>query len=153
MDLNFTRVNYEDDLTEFSEEDLRELVSEYEDAQKANVAEFEAAAEALDDVDEETISDFEDARASLIEEITGAEAFDEVPLTESALGDASFGELREWRDFVAENGDEEDETDGEDNEDGVFENQGKKAPINEGGDDDTPEFVEDALDDIQGLNL
>jgi hypothetical protein len=151
MELNFNQVSYEGDLSDFSEDELRETVREFETAQDSNVAEFEKAAEALDEVDESTIEDFEDARESLIEDITDAEAFDEVPLTEDSLEDAEFSELQDWRDFVDEQaaedgGDEGGEDGGED-----FDDFGQKSPTDL--DDEQEDFVEKELSGIQGLNL
>jgi hypothetical protein len=146
MDLNFNKVSYDGDLADFSEEELQELVEEFQTAQESNVAEFEKAAEALDEVDDSTIEDFEKARERLIGDITEAEAFDEVPLTEAALEDADFSELQEWRDFVAEQDTESDE-----DEDAEFDDMGKESPVVDGDEDE--DFVEEQLGDVPGLNL
>jgi len=145
MELNFNQVSYEGDLSDFSEDELRETVREFETAQDSNVAEFEKAAEALDEVDDSTIEDFEDARQSLIEDITEAEAFGEVPLSEDSLEDADFSELQDWRDFVAEQATDEG------GEDEGFDDFGQKSPADP--DDETEDFVEEELGSIQGLNL
>jgi hypothetical protein len=149
MDLNFTKVSYDGELDEFSEEDLRELVTKFEDAQDSNVAEFETATEAITDVDEETIEDFEQAREVLVEEIVEAETFDEVPLGREALEDADFSELQDWRDFVAgtpDGGDQGDEA-GEAEADGDF---GQEAPIKP-DEDETEDFADEAIGNIPGL--
>lgn len=149
MELNFNKVTYDGELSDFSEDELRELVTEFETAQESNVAEFEQVAEATEDIDESTIEDFEDARDSLIAEITEAEAFDEVPLTEEQLTEEDFSGLQEWADFVAETDTDEPETD-EDVDEGEFDDMGTKAPVD---DEDSYDFVEDELAEIQGLNL
>ena len=148
MELNFNQVSYEGDLADFSEDELRELISEFETAQDSNVAEFEKAAEAMDEVDESTIEDFEDARESLIEDITEADAFDEVPLTEDALEDSDFSELQDWRDFVSEQAADDG---GDESGEGDFDDMGKKSPTDP--EDETEDFVEQELNGIQGLNV
>lgn len=151
MDLNFTKVTYDGELTDFSEDELRELVGEFESAQDSNAAEFETAAEVIDEIDSSTMEDFEDARDTLIEEITGAEAFDEVPLSEDHLSDkevTSFSELREWRDFVAEETPKsEDETDSSDVE---FDDFGTQSPTDG---EEASEFVDETVDSIPGVNV
>jgi hypothetical protein len=150
MELNFNKVDYDGDLSDFSEDELRELVGEFETAQDSNVAEFEKAVEATDEIDESTIEDFEAAREALIEDITGAEDFDEVPLTEEKLEDEDFSDLQNWKEFVAggEPGDEADESsEGE----GDFDDMGQKSPMET--DEETEDFVEAELGDVPGLNL
>jgi sulfite reductase alpha subunit-like flavoprotein len=148
MDLNFNKVTYDGELSDFSEDELRETIREFETAQESNVAEFEKAAEATDGVDESTIEDFEDAREDLIEDITEAEAFDEVPLTEDKLEDEDFSDLQDWKAFVAETDtDEADEGDGE----GDFDDMGQEAPTNP--DEDSEDFVEDQLGEMPGFSL
>ena len=149
MNLNFNKVGYDGELSDFSEDELRELVREFETAQDSNVAEFEKAAEALDEVDDSTIEDFEDARESLIEDITEAEAFGEVPLSEDSLEDADFSELQDWRDFVAEQATDDGGDEGGEGE--GFDDFGQKSPTDT--EDETEDFVEKELNGIQGLNL
>jgi hypothetical protein len=145
MNLDFTKVSYDGDLSDFSEDELKELIEEFESAQDSNVAEFETAAEALDEVDSSNIEDFEEARATLIEDVVGAEAFDEVPVTEETLEDeeaTSFSDLQDWKEFVAQEEDSEDS-------DATFEDMGTKSPVDGEGAD----FVDEALGDMPGLNL
>lgn len=150
MDLNFNKVNYDGELSDLSEDQLRETVREFETAQESNVAEFEKAAEAIDEVDESTIEDFEDAREALIEDITEAEQFEKVPLTEGALEDADFSELQDWRDFVSEQAVEDDGEEGEGEGEG-FDDFGQKSPTDP--EDDEMDFVDRELESIQGLNV
>jgi hypothetical protein len=150
MKFNFNKVDYEGDLVDFSDEELRELISEFETAQDSNVAEFERAAEATEEIDESIIEDFEDARETLITEIVEADAFDEVPMTEEKLAEEDFGELRDWQDFVAVSdpeGGEEGEGDGDD---GGFNDFGTEAPVDNGEETD---FADEALEGMQGLTL
>lgn len=150
MDLNFNKVTFDKDLDELSESELREGIQKFQKAQEANAAEFETAAEAVEEFDEDVIEDFEDARETLIEDVTEAEKFDEVPLTEDKLRDEDFGDLQDWKDFVTvEDTDEQPEDD--ETDDGDFEDMGQKSPT--GGKDDTEEFVEEELGEMQGLKL
>lgn len=148
MELNFNKVTYDGDLAEFSEEDLRELISEFETAQESNVAEFEKAAEATDGVDESTIKDFETARSALIADITEAEAFDKVPLTEETLKDEDFSDLQDWKEFVA---DQESGSESETENEGDFNDFGQESPTNT--DDETEDFVEEELGSMRGVIL
>lgn len=147
MDLNFNKVSYDGDLVDLSEEEMQDVIREFEKAQESNVAEFEKAADTLDGVDEADIEDFAEARADLIEDITGADGFEEVPLTEEKLEDEDFGDLREWKEFVADTGEsEESEQD--------FEDMGQKGETH--GDDegdDSPDFIESEIANISGVNV
>lgn len=148
MELDFNRVNYDGDLSDFDAEELRELVSEFESAQESNLAEFETAAEELDEVEKAVPEEYEAARADLIEDITEAETFDQVPLSEEDLEDEDFASLRDWLDFVQDAASEdEDETD---EEDGEFDDMGKEAPVND-PEDGVPEFAKRKLGDMQGV--
>jgi hypothetical protein len=148
MNFDITKVSIDGDVDDLTEEQLRELVSKFQDAQESNVAEFSEAVEEIPDVEESTIEDFEQAREDLVEEITEAEKFDEVPLSEDSLENCDFSDLRDWKEFVTAE-DVEDDTDDSGADD--FDDFGKKAPVDdEGGESD---FAEDALDEMQGLTL
>lgn len=146
MDLSFNKVDYDGELSDFSKDELRDLVGEYEKAQDSNVAEFKRAAEAADNVDESVIEDFEDARATLIDDITEADAFEDVPLTEDQLESSDFSELQEWKDFVA--GDDADS--GEDDEQD-FDDFGQRSETS--GEEDAEDFAEKTLGGMPGLKL
>lgn len=146
MDFDITKVSIDGSVDDLSEDQLRELVSKFQDAQDSNVAEFEKAAEAAAEIDESTIEDFEDARETFIEEITDAEDFEEVPLSEDALEDANFGELQEWKAFVLTETEDGNPEGGED-----FDDMGKKSPTS--NEDETEDFVEEQLGDMAGLKL
>lgn len=153
-DLSFNKVTYDGDLTDFSADELRELVREFENAQESNVAEFETAADALEGVEQTDIEEFADARDALIESITDADAFSEVPLSADALTDCTFGELQEWKEFVSQGDAMAGGCSGpapEDTEDKEFEDMGQDAPTHEETDDDAA-FADKYLD-INGVNL
>lgn len=147
MNLNFNKVGYDGELEDFSEDELRELVREFESAQDSNVAEFETAVEATEEFDESKISEFEEARQDLIDDIAGAEKFEDVPLTEDKLQDEDFSELQNWSDFVSDLDTQETETEGGEGASDF----GKEAPIQEEGEE--TDFADEALDGMQGLNL
>jgi hypothetical protein len=151
MNLEFDKVTYDRELADFSEEDLRELVTKFEDAQESNVAEFETAAEAVDGIDESTIEDFEDARGALIEDITESEDFDDVPLTEDKLEQEDFSALRDWKQFVQSAETDTDSDEESDDGEGEFTDMGKKSPKQNESEDEA--FAEDALGGVQGLSL
>jgi hypothetical protein len=145
MNLNFNKVGYDGELEDFSEDELRDLVREFESAQDSNVAEFETAVEATEGIDESEISEFEEARQDLIDEIAGAEKFEDVPLSEDKLQAEDFSELQNWHDFVSDLEAEEAETE---ESEGDF---GQRSPV-QGGEGDT-DFADEALGGMQGLNL
>lgn len=149
MDISFNRVTYDGDLSDLSEDEKDEVIREFENAQESNVAEFERAAETLDEVDETDIEEFADAKAELASEVTEAEAFDDVPLTEDELADASFSKVREWHEFVSETADGADgETDEDDDKD--FDEMGKQGPTH-GDDKEFDSDLADRVDEIPGL--
>jgi hypothetical protein len=147
MKLDFNKVGYDGELSDFSEDELRELVREFETAQDSNVAEFETAVEATDGLDESTISDFEQAREDLVEEIVDSEEFEQVPLSEDKLGEESFAELQDWSDFVADLAEEEDVEDDESSTD-----FGTRSPKPD-EEDEGADFAEEALSEMNGLTL
>jgi len=151
MDISFNKVTYDGELADFSEEELRELVREFESAQESNVAEFETAAEEMTDIDDSTIEDFEAAREEVIEEIVDADTFDEVPLSEAMLEEQDFSDLRDWQNFVQDQAESETDEDNESDGGAEFDDMGKEAPT--GGSDDDEDFADEALDNISGLSL
>jgi hypothetical protein len=148
MDLNFSEVTVEKDLSEFSEDELRELIAKFQKAQEANVEEFQRAVEAVEDTDG-GVEEFNKSVNELIEEITEHEQFDQVPLSEDELSDLGFLKLRDWREFVADLG-ESDEADDETEPDD-FDDFGTRSP----SPDDEPdkEFADEHLSEVQGIAL
>lgn len=144
MKLDFNQVTFDGDLEDASEEDLRELIATYEDAQEDNAAEFEAAKETLDEVEDVNVEEFHDARADLIETITEYESFEDAPLTEDDLEDSDFARLREYDDYFGAQDAASDEEDGE------FSDMGTESPEDENETSDA-EFFEDALGDVPGV--
>lgn len=141
--MNFNQINYDGDLEEADEEQLRSLVGDFEKAQEANVAEFEAAKEQMqdlfgDEADFEAlfgeVRDFTDAKTELIEEIAEFESFEASPVSEDDLSDASFSRVREYHAYFADL-DASDEAD-EDGETQEFDNMGRRGETHTEEDDD-----------------
>lgn len=146
MDLNFNKVDYDGDLEDAERDDLESLVAQYEEAQEANAAEFEAAKDTLDDVDDVDIEEFHDARSNLVDEITDYDAFADSPIDEDDLADASFGKLREYDAYFAD----QEATDDDNGDDTDFDDMGNESPVdNEGGSD--AEFLEGTVGSIPGV--
>lgn len=136
--MDFTKVTYDGDLSEFSDEELRELIREFEDAQDSNVAEFEQAAEQLE---EANFDEYEEARSDLIGEITEAEQFDEVPLSEDELEDADFSELRDWNEFVSDQDDDK-----------QFDDIGEDADLKDDNDGEFSQFDDDLTERVKNIS-
>lgn len=143
MDLSFTKVTFDGDLAEFSEDELRGLISEFENAQESNVAEFNQAASKLDEVESLDLDEFQDAKDDLIGEITEADSFEAVPLTADELEAADFGKVRDWHDFVQAQADDE-------AADADFEDMGEDPPVDDG--DDGEYADDDLVEMIDGMS-
>lgn len=138
MSLEFTRVTYDSDIEDLSEERLRELVREFKDAQESNHTEFSEVASSMD----EELQEFEQLKENLIEQIKKAEGFSEIPLSEDRLEDVSFSTLREWDNYLQET---ESDEGGEEVED-----FGERSPDG-GGSTGFESEVESAVADIPGV--
>lgn len=162
--MDFNKVNYDGDLEDRDQDDLIDLVEDFEKAQEANVAEFETAQEqlqdALDDDDASfedvfgEVKDFASAKADLIGEVTEFDSFAESPLTEADLEDATFSKVREHYAYFADLDAEADARGGggdEGGEDGEFSDMGQRAPTNDDVDDDE-EFARRHLGGMPGFN-
>lgn len=147
MDLNFNQVTFDGDVDDLSEDEMAEVIREYQNAQESNVAEFERAADTLDEVDEADIEEFKDAKAAKVEETVEADAFEDVPLTEDELAEASFAKVRQWNEFVEAQSTE----DGESDEDKNFDEMGTQGPTNT--DDEFDEDLVQHVDALSGVNV
>jgi len=145
MQLDFQKVTYNGDLEDADRESLIELVEKFQDAQEANAAEFEAAKEQVESL-EGAFSEYEDAKDDLIGEITEADRFEEVPLTEDELDAADFSKVREWHEFVHDESDTQEA-------DKDFEDMGNPGPTHEDNDDETPEFAKELVDGLSGVSV
>lgn len=149
--IEFSRVSYDGDLEDADREDLESLVGQYEEAQEANAAEFEAAKEQVESLEDVDVSDFHDARSDLIEGVTGYDSFEDSPVGEDDLEDASFGKLREWDAyFAAQDAEAEADDEEADDEEADFDDMGEETPTDEEPDD--TEFAKQHLD-LGGVNF
>jgi len=153
-------VTFEGDLEDADEGQLRSAIEDFEKAQEANAAEFEAAKERLEDTlgdDAEfdevfgEVEDFAEAKESLIETITEFDSFEEAPMAERVLRDSDFSELRDYEayfaDLDADNTDEGGEGDG----DGEFNDMGQRGPTNPDDGDADAEFAQEHLSGMPGF--
>jgi len=138
--MKFNKVNFDDDLSEMDDDELTELVDQYQKAQETNVAEFkqvkETAADLVDADDSASfedlfgeVRDFTDAKDELVEEVKDFDAFNDSPVSESELEDAAFSKVREWHAYFAAA-----EAAPEDDDDGEFDDMGKRGET--GGDEE-----------------
>jgi len=154
--MKFNKVNFDDDLSEMDDDELTELVDQYQKAQETNVAEFKQVKETvadLVDADDSAnfedlfgeVRDFTDAKDELVEEVKDFDAFNESPVSESELEDAAFSKVREWHAYFAEA-----EAAPED-DDGEFDDMGKRGET--GGDEEEAErqFAEKHLNGMAGF--
>ena len=154
--MKFNKVNFDGDLSEMDDDELTELVDQYQKAQETNVAEFKQAKEAmaeLVDADENAdfedifgeVQDFTDAKDELVDEVKEFDAFADSPVSESELEDAAFSKVREWHAYfaAAEAAPEDD--------DGEFDDMGKRGET--GGDEEEAErqFAEKHLSGMAGF--
>ena len=154
--MKFNKVNFDGDLSEMDDDELTELVDQYQKAQETNVAEFKQAKEAmaeLVDADENAdfedifgeVQDFTDAKDELVDEVKEFDAFADSPVTESELEDAAFSKVREWHAYfaAAEAAPEDD--------DGEFDDMGKRGET--GGDEEEADkaFADKHLNGMAGF--
>jgi len=138
--MNFKKVEIDGELSEFEAEELRSLLTEFAEAQEANQDTF-------DDVTE-TVEEFNEHDSKLTEKVVEHSSLSE-PAAEaldysdkrSLLDDLDAVESDEEAEDFDENPEEEEEQE--------FEDRGQKGETH--GDNGTPEFVEDAVADISGI--
>lgn len=144
--MDFNQVNYDGDLEDREFDDLVGLVRNFEKAQDANVAEFEEMRETMqemlgDDADFSAVfgevQDFADAKSELVAEITEFDSFDESPVSEAYLQDASFNKVREYHVYFAEQDADAEAADAADEDgEGEFSNMGRRSPTHTDEDND-----------------
>ena len=154
--MKFNKVNFDGDLSEMDDDELTELVDQYQKAQETNVAEFKQAKEAmaeLVDADENAdfedifgeVQDFTDAKDELVDEVKEFDAFADSPVTESELEDAAFSKVREWHAYfaAAEAAPEDD--------DGEFDDMGKRGETDGDEEEAERQFAEKHLSGMAGF--
>lgn len=141
--MEFNKVEVENELDSLAEDELRELVTQYQEAQLANETEFEEVTD--------TVAEFKEYDDELTEEV-----LEHSSLSESAASSLPFSEKRSLLSDLEDEESVEDGEDGEfdeeDGEDGAdFEDRGTRGETH--GEDGTPDFVEDALGGVAGVSL
>lgn len=145
--MDFNQVNYEGDLEDAERDDLIALVRDFEKAQETNVAEFEAAKEQMQELVGDDNADFEDlfgevkdfasAKDELVAETVEFESFEDSPMDEDDLREASFSKVREWHAHFAALDAEADEADADEGDEGPdFEDMGKRGETHSEEDED-----------------
>jgi len=144
--MEFTTVSV-DSADDMSEEELRETVSEFEDAQKQNLSEFKDAKETLDKYDDVDVSvteaqEFKEQKVERLDE--------ESPLEAEELSSFGLSRLNELEaEFVEVDEDEGDEVEDEDG-DGEFSDMGGKGKTENEG-DEVDDGLEAEFSQIAGL--
>lgn len=144
--MEFTTVN-PDDVDEMGEDELREAVSEFEDAQESNIEEFKQAQETLNEYAEFDVSIKE---AQEFKEDVLADVAEHSPLSEDELSEFGLSRLRELKTEFAEEVEDEPEGDEEESEFSDMGSRGETDPEGEGEDFDR---LRDDLSSIPGLEF
>lgn len=141
MNLEFSKVTYDGELSDYSEDDLVDLVGEFQSAQSSNVSEFERAKDTLEGF-EGRIGEAEEFKQEL------AESLSEVsPLSEDEAMEYDMTRIRTLiGEFSGESRDEPAE------EESTFSDMGHRGETHS-GDDESRDFAEEHLGGIKGLNF
>jgi hypothetical protein len=129
MNLEFTEIEFDDDLTDLDEDELVDLVREYQEAQKKNRDSFEDAEDTLNE-----FAEYDDSLTERVEEETSLPS-----------GEAERLSFSGKRSLLA---DLDDETESESG-DGEFDEMGNKGKTQTGNNETetTKEFVTNAVPD------
>lgn len=144
--MDFHTIEFEEDLDELEADELRDLVTDFAEAQAANLEQFEETSE--------RVAGLEEYDAEISEKLV-----DESPLSETEVGAIDFARKRELlEEFAAEEETEEPEEEfdeGDEGDEGRPEQFGQQGPTHDGEGEDggTPEFVEKAFEDTAGVQL
>lgn len=142
MELSFNQVDYSGDFTEFEKDDLIELVEKFEEAQDSNVAEFEKAAEKIEDF-EADIEEYEQAEQRLAEEIA-EETFLSADEAEALSFDRKREVLMDARESSSEDGG------GDGDGDGDFEDMGQRGATHGESGNEFSSRVNERISNITG---
>lgn len=130
--MNFNKVEFDTELEQLDADELRELVGKFTEAQAENLETFEDAAD--------RVREFEEYNEELTEELVEVS-----PLTEAEVEATSFSRKRELLDeFDGEQSGEADEKP---------RGFGQRGKTHGNEEDSTPELVEQAFNDISGVQL
>lgn len=141
--MDFHTIEFDADVTDLEADELRELVTDFVEAQDANLEQFEDASE--------RVADLEEYDDEISEKLV-----DSSPLSETEVGAIDFARKRELlEEFAGDGSTGEQEADsGGEGDDGSPEQFGQQGPTHDSDDgEDTPEFVEKAFDSVAGVEL
>jgi len=142
--MEFSKIERNYDLEELGEDELRNLVREYREAEDENMAEFDSAVDRIDEL-EEKAEEADEFHEKLADKLTAVS-----PLTESDVSEYSLARKHELIQKFSESGaDEADEGQKEQSEED-FNDTGKRGET-ETESDEPPEFVKEALDGVSGV--
>jgi hypothetical protein len=130
--MNFNKVEFDTELEQLDADELRELVGKFTEAQTENLETFEDAAD--------RVREFEEYNEELTEELVEAS-----PLTEAEVESTSFSRKRELLDEFS---DEQAQESGEGPN-----SFGQRGNTHGEEENNTPELVEQAFDNISGVEL
>jgi hypothetical protein len=143
--MEFTTVN-PDGVDEMGEDELREAVSEFEDAQESNIEEFKEAQETLNEYAEFDVSikEAQEFKQDVLGDVAAAS-----PFTEDELSDFGLSRLRELK---AEFAEETEEDEGE-SEDGEFTDMGTRGETDPEDDGENFSELQGMVENVSGLEF
>lgn len=144
MDMNFTKVSFEDDLEDIDDaEELRGVVQKFQSAQESNISEFEDAKDTLENF-EGRVGEAQEFKQDLAEDLSEVS-----PLSEE---EALTYDMSRIRELIGEFTEETVEDDPEGETPDSFSNMGQRGETHDEGEAEAT-FVEEHLGDIQGLEF
>lgn len=145
--MDFQKVTFDTDVDELEAEDARELVTEFQNAQEQNIAEFEDASESIEALEGRV----QTAQEAALGEFDDEEALTEALVDASPLGEDDVAEFSVFRkaDLLADFSADEEEADEGDAE-AEFSNMGQRGETHD-EDEANRTFAEDHLGEIDGL--
>lgn len=144
MDMNFTKVSFEDDLEDIDDaEELRGVVRKFQSAQESNISEFEDAKDTLEDF-EGRVGEAQEFKQDLAEDLSEVS-----PLSEE---EALTYDMSRIRELIGEFSEESVEDDSESGTSGQFSDMGQRGETHD-EDEAEAEFAEKHLGDIKGLGI
>jgi len=139
--MDFSKVTFDEDVSELEAEDARQLISDFKNAQEQNIAEFEKASEQIEDL-EGSFAEYEDADEQLTQEVAEATFMSE--------DEASRLEFSRKREILAEFEEEDGGDDEDDDDEGNFSNISTRGETHD-DDEAKKQFAEKHLGNIEGL--
>lgn len=142
--MDFSKVNTDENIEQLGEDQLRDLVTEYQKAQDENLAEFKSAKERVEEL-EGSVEDANEFHETLTEELVEVS-----PLTETDVTEYSLSRKYELIDkFTTGSTDADTDSGGTDDDVNDF---GQRGETHEEG-DGVPEFVKQSYENVDGIHL